>query len=168
MVPGDPGGKPLLGYYDERFPLTGDTAGPLRELLDAQPYRLIPWKEGAKRRNYRRFFNIDSLAGLRVEEPEVFEASHRLILELAQRDIVQGLRIDHIDGLTDPKGYLDRLQGRLAEVRPDAKPFYLLVEKILIGDERLPEDWPVARDHGLRVHERGAWAAGGSPRPAPA
>jgi len=148
VVPGDPGGKPLLGYYDERFPLTGDTAGPLRELLDAQPYRLIPWKEGAKRRNYRRFFNIDSLAGLRVEESEVFEASHRLTLELAQRDIVQGLRIDHIDGLTDPKGYLDRLQGRLAEVRPDAKPFYLLVEKILIGDERLPEDWPVGGTTG--------------------
>src|SRR4051794_1574601 len=148
VVTDDPGGKPLLGYYEERFPRIGDSAGPLRELLDAQPYRLIPWQEGAQRRNYRRFFNIDSLAGLRVEKPEVFEASHRLILELARRDVVQGLRVDHIDGPTDPKAYLDRLQSRLSELRPNASPFYVVVEKILIGDERLPGDWPVAGTTG--------------------
>ena len=109
------------------------------------------WSRGRRehiRRNYRRFFNIDQLAGLRVERPEVFEASHQLIFELVEHDIVQGLRIDHIDGLTDPKGYLDRLQQRLAELRPDASPFYLVVEKILIGDERLPDDWPVAGTTG--------------------
>ena len=78
----------------------------------------------------------------------MFEASHQLIFELVEHDIVQGLRIDHIDGLTDPKGYLDRLQRRLAELRPDAGPFYLVVEKILIGDERLPDDWPVAGTTG--------------------
>ena len=90
----------------------------LPRLLDAQHYRLVFWREGAARRNYRRFFNIDQLAGLRVEDPEVFEASHRLILDLARRGLIQGLRVDHVDGLTDPKAYLDRLQQRLAEVRP--------------------------------------------------
>ena len=92
----------------------------MRDLLAAQPYRLVPWLEGHAARNYRRFFNIDQLAGLRVERPEVFEASHQLIFELVEHDIVQGLRIDHIDGLTDPKGYLAGLQHRLAELRPDA------------------------------------------------
>ena len=62
--------------------------------------------------------------------------------------MIQGLRIDHVDGLTDPKAYLDRLQRRLTEVRPDLAPFYIWVEKILIGEERLPEDWPVAGTTG--------------------
>ena len=148
VVLDDPAGAALLGYHEDRFPLSGDPRAPLPDLLGAQPYRLIPWQEGAQRRNYRRFFNIDQLAGLRVELPEVFEASHRLILELVERDLVQGLRIDHIDGLTDPKAYLDRLQDRLAELRPDASPFYVVVEKILIGDEQLPSDWPVAGTTG--------------------
>ena len=106
------------------------------------------WREGTARRNYRRFFNIDQLAGLRVERPEVFEDSHRLILDLARRGLVQGLRIDHVDGLTDPLAYLQRLQRRLAEVRSEPGPFYIVVEKILIGDERLPEEWPVAGTTG--------------------
>ena len=120
----------------------------MRDILDQQPYRPIYWREGAIRRNYRRFFNIDQLAGLRVDDPEVFEASHALILGLAGRGVIQGLRIDHVDGLTDPKAYLDGLQRRLKEVRPDSAPFYIWVEKILIGEERLPEDWPVAGTTG--------------------
>ena len=115
-------GEPLLAYGEERFPLpagTSLTADPLR-LLQDQPYRLVFWREGVARRNYRRFFNIDQLAGLRVEEPAVFEASHQLILDLARRELIQGLRVDHVDGLTDPKAYLERLQQRLAEVRPSA------------------------------------------------
>ena len=88
----------------------------------------------------------------------MFEASHRLILDLARRDLIQGLRIDHVDGLTEPKAYLERLQQRLAEVRPDAAPFYVVVEKILIGDEQLPDGLAGRRHHRLRVHERGRWA----------
>ena len=78
----------------------------------------------------------------------MFEDSHRLILDLARRGLVQGLRIDHVDGLTDPLAYLRRLQRRLAEVRSEPGPFYIVVEKILIGDERLPEEWPVAGTTG--------------------
>ncbi|HEX6012894.1 MAG TPA: malto-oligosyltrehalose synthase, partial [Geminicoccaceae bacterium] len=145
-------GEPVLTYYDERFPLArGASSGGVDDferLIAAQPYRLVFWREGTERRNYRRFFNIDQLAGLRVEEPDVFEASHRLILDLARRDLIQGLRVDHVDGLTDPKAYLERLRHRLAEVRPDAAPFYVVVEKILVGEEQLPEDWPVAGTTG--------------------
>ena len=143
-------GEPLLAYGEQRFPVPAGTslrADPLR-LLQYQPYRLVFWREGVARRNYRRFFNIDQLAGLRAEEPEVFEASHQLILELARRELIQGLRVDHVDGLTDPKAYLDRLQRRLGEVRPSAAPFYVVVEKILIGEERLPHDWPIAGTTG--------------------
>jgi malto-oligosyltrehalose synthase len=143
-------GDEFLAYFDERFPLApgGAPARDLRTTLDAQHYRLVGWREGAARRNYRRFFNIDQLAALRVEDEPVFEASHRLILDLAARGQIQGLRIDHVDGLSDPKAYLDRLQRRLAEVRADPEPFYLLVEKILIDDETLPDAWPVAGTTG--------------------
>ncbi|MFO1075709.1 MAG: malto-oligosyltrehalose synthase [Geminicoccaceae bacterium] len=149
-------GEPVLCYGEEAFPFTLSGALPretpdartLARLVEAQPYRLVHWQEGTERRNYRRFFNIDQLAGLRVEEEEVFEESHRLILDLVARDLIQGLRIDHVDGLTEPRAYLDRLQRRIAEVRPDAAPFYVVVEKILIGAERLPEDWPVSGTTG--------------------
>jgi malto-oligosyltrehalose synthase len=149
-------GEPVLRYFDEAFPFTLDGAVPretpdartLARLVEAQPYRLVFWQEGTERRNYRRFFNIDQLAGLKVEDEEVFEESHRLILDLVARDLVQGLRIDHIDGLTDPRAYLDRLQRRINEVRPESAPFYVVVEKILIGHERLAEDWPVAGTTG--------------------
>lgn len=149
-------GEPLLCYFDEAFPFTLDGALPhetpdartLARLVDAQPYRLVFWQEGTKRRNYRRFFNIDQLAGLKVEDEEVFEESHKLILDLVAKDLVQGLRIDHIDGLTEPRAYLERLQRRIAEVRPEAAPFYVVVEKILIGEEPLPEHWPVAGTTG--------------------
>lgn len=149
-------GEPILVYYDNRFPLIvreelpggGPDAATLKRLLEAQPYRLVFWQEGAEQRNCRRFFNIDDLAGVRVEEPEVFEASHELILDLVARDLVQGLRIDHIDGLTDPKAYLERLQRRLVEASGRPGPFYVVVEKILVGEERLPEDWPVAGTTG--------------------
>ena len=78
----------------------------------------------------------------------MFEASHRLVLDLARRELIQGLRVDHVDGLTDPKAYLERLQRRLGEVRSSAAPFYVVVEKILIREERLPPDWPVAGTTG--------------------
>ena len=149
-------GEPVLCYHDEAFPFTLSGALPratpdartMTRLVDAQPYRLVHWQEGTEKRNYRRFFNIDQLAGLRVEDEEVFEASHELILDLVARDLIQGLRIDHVDGLTAPRAYLERLQQRIAEVRPEAAPFYVVVEKILIGEERLSPDWPVSGTTG--------------------
>ena len=161
-------GEDLLAYFDERFPLAPGTAadGDVEAVLAAQHYRPVGWREGAARRNYRRFFNIDQLPALRIEDPEVFEAGHALILDLAARGLIEGLRIDHIDGLTDPKAYLERLRHRLAEVRGDARPIYLVVEKILVGEETLPDSWPVAGTTGyefmnevLRVQVSGSGLA---------
>jgi (1->4)-alpha-D-glucan 1-alpha-D-glucosylmutase len=94
--------------------------------------------------SYRRFFDISDLVGVRVEDPRVFEVTHELVLRLVQEGRVTGLRIDHIDGLYDPLGYLSHLQRR---IRPesDGRPigFYIVVEKILAGDEVLPAEWPV-------------------------
>ena len=147
----------VLAYYDTPFPLAPGSAkgldpervdeGAMRRLLDAQAYRLAFWRE-SERRNYRRFFDIGELAGLRIELPEVFEATHALIFDLVERGLVQGLRVDHVDGLADPKGYLDRLQDRLRHITRSDQPFYVLVEKILVGEERLPADWPVAGTTG--------------------
>jgi (1->4)-alpha-D-glucan 1-alpha-D-glucosylmutase len=114
----------------------------LHELLDDQAYRLAYWRVAAEEINYRRFFDINDLAGVRVEQPEVFDATHRLILRLVAEGGVTGLRIDHPDGLYDPRGYLRDLQDAAAERA--GEPVYVLVEKILTGDEPLPEDWPVA------------------------
>jgi (1->4)-alpha-D-glucan 1-alpha-D-glucosylmutase len=108
----------------------------LHETLERQNYRLAYWKLGNQELDYRRFFDIDSLVGLRVEEDEVFEATHGLALEWLRDGSVQGLRIDHIDGLYDPAVYLRRLRG----AAPHA---WLLVEKILEGGERIPSGWPI-------------------------
>lgn len=106
-------------------------------LLENQSWQKIHWRDAARGLSYRRFFEITGLVGVRVEDPPVFEATHRLILDLVAEDRVQGLRVDHIDGLADPKAYLDRLREA---VGPDV---HLVVEKILEGDEQLPADWPV-------------------------
>jgi (1->4)-alpha-D-glucan 1-alpha-D-glucosylmutase len=142
-------GEPILAYYDTPFPLApgSEKAGDVRRVLERQAYRLTFWRE-SEQRNYRRFFDIGELGGLRVEIPEVFEAAHALIFDLVKRGLVQGLRIDHVDGLSDPKGYLVRLQQRLKEITGSAEPFYVVVEKILSGDEPLPPDWPVAGTTG--------------------
>jgi (1->4)-alpha-D-glucan 1-alpha-D-glucosylmutase len=115
----------------------------LAELLDDQPYRLSFWRVAAEEINYRRFFDINDLAGVRVERPEVFEATHRLILKLVEEGKVTGLRIDHPDGLYDPEDYLRTLQAESIR-RLDGSSIYLLVEKILTGEEQLSRDWPVA------------------------
>jgi (1->4)-alpha-D-glucan 1-alpha-D-glucosylmutase len=115
-------------------------------LLAQQAYRLAFWKTTLEEINYRRFFDISDLIGVRVEEPEVFEATHTLVRRLACEGKVTGLRIDHIDGLHDPLQYLRRLQHHLAPKaeESDRLPgFYIVVEKILTGDEALPENWPV-------------------------
>ncbi len=126
----------------------------LDRLLSEQAYRVAYWKIGAEEINYRRFFDINELVGLRVEDPEVFEARHRQIIQDAQEGKITGVRVDHVDGLCDPAGYLHRLQTYLsgAETRAggaSSKPgFYVVVEKILGGDEPLPADWPACGTTG--------------------
>jgi (1->4)-alpha-D-glucan 1-alpha-D-glucosylmutase len=109
---------------------------PLHRLLDAQAYRLAYWRVAADEINYRRFFNVNDLAALCVERPELFAETHRLIFALVARGDVDGLRIDHIDGLFDPGAYLAALREKCPP------PLYVVVEKILARYETLP-DWPV-------------------------
>ncbi|HXC90395.1 MAG TPA: malto-oligosyltrehalose synthase [Stellaceae bacterium] len=118
-----------------------ESFAPLHRLLEAQSYRIADWRVAGEEINYRRFFNINDLAGLRMELPELFETTHRLMFELIERGDLHGLRIDHIDGLFDPRGYCEALQQRSGE------PLYVLVEKILARYESLP-DWPVAGTTG--------------------
>jgi (1->4)-alpha-D-glucan 1-alpha-D-glucosylmutase len=118
----------------------------MRNLLEQQVYRLAYWKTTRERLNYRRFFDISDLVGARVEELQVFEATHSLILKLIREGKVSALRIDHIDGLRDPLQYLLRLQERIAPYAAEAaiiRRFYVVVEKILTSDEVLPPEWPV-------------------------
>jgi (1->4)-alpha-D-glucan 1-alpha-D-glucosylmutase len=133
----------VLHYGEQRFPLRESTERlPVSELLDAQWYRLAWWRLARTELNYRRFFTISDLIGVRVEDPEVFDATHGKILELVRDGIVDGLRVDHPDGLADPEAYL----GRLGEATGGA--CWIVVEKILTGDERLPAGWPVAGTTG--------------------
>jgi (1->4)-alpha-D-glucan 1-alpha-D-glucosylmutase len=126
----------------------------LHALLEAEPYRLAYWRTAAHEINYRRFFDINQLAGLRVDDARVFAAAHRLMLRLIAEEKVTGIRIDHIDGLFDPMQYLERLQGAIRERRvtsggaDDAAPFYVVTEKILSTGESLPTEWPVAGTSG--------------------
>ena len=159
----------LFVYHDHRFPLRAADypevlrgASPeradlsrfsetalLHELLERQNYVLAWWQSAGDRCNWRRFFDISELAGLRIEEDEIFEAVHALPFELYENGLVDGFRIDHIDGLADPAGYCRRLRARLGTLkasRPsDASPgpAYLVVEKILSSGETLPSDWGV-------------------------
>ncbi len=114
----------------------------LRSLHDIQYYRLCYWKETEKQINYRRFFTINELICLRMGMKKVFDTYHRFIKVLCDQDMLQGLRVDHIDGLYDPTKYLERLRELAG---PDR---YLIVEKILEGHEELPENWPVQGNSG--------------------
>ena len=125
-------------------PRTPESFGPLHRILDQQSYRLAYWRVASSETNYRRFFDINSLAGVRVEDESVFEATHALIFRLIDQGHVHGLRIDHVDGLADPKAYLQRLRTRLGQ------NFYIVVEKILEPGEKLPE-WPIAGTTGYEA-----------------
>ncbi|MGE5728329.1 MAG: malto-oligosyltrehalose synthase, partial [Gemmatimonas sp.] len=119
----------------------------LRELLDSQVYALVFWRRAAHEINYRRFFDINELVALRMEDPAVFGATHRRIIQWVKDGHLDGLRIDHVDGLGNPRDYLDRLNAAIHRVRPgDEIPVY--VEKILSGRERLRPEWPVAGTTG--------------------
>ncbi|MDQ1035520.1 (1-_4)-alpha-D-glucan 1-alpha-D-glucosylmutase [Streptomyces sp. V3I8] len=132
----------VLRYHDHAFPLRAGTEGlPLPELLDAQWYRLAWWRLARTELNYRRFFSISELIGVRVEDPEVFDATHAKILQLLDEGVVDGLRIDHPDGLADPDAYLRRLNGATGGR-------WTVVEKILADGEPLPAAWPVAGTTG--------------------
>jgi (1->4)-alpha-D-glucan 1-alpha-D-glucosylmutase len=131
-----------LRYYDNRFPLApGSEGGTPQEVHARQHYELVDWRRADNDLNYRRFFAINTLAGLRVEDPAIFDATHELVLELVHDGAVDGLRIDHPDGLADPKGYLDRL----AEASGGR---WTVVEKILEPGEDLPESWQAAGTTG--------------------
>lgn len=122
----------------------------LDNLMLAQPYRLAHWKTGLEELNYRRFFDISDLVGLRVEDPTVFADRHDVILQLVRDGSVSGLRVDHIDGLYDPSSYLQMLQQAAGEgaAQPGRQNLYIVVEKILGERESLPEEWPVAGTTG--------------------
>lgn len=121
----------------------------LHELLERQHFKLAWWRVAGDEINWRRFFDINELIAVRTERPEVFLELHRLILRLYEKGLIDGLRIDHIDGLTDPAGYCRTLREELASREPrrpkhaPAGPAYLVVEKILASGERLPDAWPV-------------------------
>ncbi len=122
----------------------------LRRLLAAQAYRLAYWRRGAREINYRRFFTISHLVGLRMEDADVFDQTHSRVLDWVRRGLVDGIRLDHIDGLLDPLGYLNRLSDAISEALAERGspgiPVY--VEKILACDEKLPGDWPLAGTTG--------------------
>lgn len=150
---------PAIRYFDRSFPVATGTISEdratraqsddevarrsaLSDILAKQHYDLVSWETSATEVGYRRFFDVTGLAGLRVELPEVFDASHCLIRDLVANNIVDALRIDHIDGLRNPEAYLDRLRGDVRSGGPNGEPVYTIVEKILEPGERLPE-WSV-------------------------
>jgi len=162
----------IAGFVEENIRAfngnEGDPAslGTLQRLLAEQNYKLVYWQNVNESINYRRFFTIADLVGIRVEDPVVFESMHAHLLRLISRGPFTGLRVDHIDGLRDPLAYLNRLQERLGSAdSPDSATAYLLVEKILARGEYLPLDWPVCgttgydylnQANGVFVHPEGS------------
>jgi (1->4)-alpha-D-glucan 1-alpha-D-glucosylmutase len=139
---GQPDGEPVLRYFEHVLPLRAGTAElPLDEILAAQHYELADWHLAATELNWRRFFDITTLIGVQVQEADVFSATHGLLLGLVAEGLIDGLRVDHPDGLADPRGYLRRLA-----TATDGS--WIVTEKILTGDERLPADWDCAGTTG--------------------
>ncbi|HEX6156180.1 MAG TPA: malto-oligosyltrehalose synthase, partial [Burkholderiales bacterium] len=146
------GGKWSVRYFDHRFPLNARSVRGLKKpkdslalhrLLEKQYYRLSFWRVASDDINYRRFFEITDLAGLRQEDRTVFEATHSLVSRLARAGGIDGVRIDHPDGLADPAQYFERL----AELFPRR---WIVIEKILAEHEPMPRDWPVHGETGYR------------------
>jgi len=132
------------------------------ELLNAQSYRLAFWRVAAEEINYRRFSDVNDLAAIRMELPEVFDAAHQLVVDLVRTGAVTGLRIDHPDGLYLPKEYLEALQRRCGKVLgiplpKDGRAVYMIAEKILTGAEKLRSDWPL---HGTTGYDFANQVAG--------
>ena len=135
-------------YFEHRFPLAPGTEAmaasraDMHALLEAQHYRLAWWRTAADALNWRRFFDINALVALRAERPEVFAATHGLVLELFAAGLIDGVRVDHVDGLADPGAYCRRLRRAFTLAYPPRRA-YIVVEKILAPGEGLPADWPV-------------------------
>lgn len=128
-----------LGYYDNVYPIAPGTDhddASAQHLHRRQHYRLVPWRWADQHLNYRRFFAVNELAGVRIEDPDVFEATHGLILRLIDDGVIDGLRLDHTDGLADPTGYFARL-------RQHTHGAYTLTEKILEPGEQYPAAWAI-------------------------
>ncbi|MFH8136423.1 malto-oligosyltrehalose synthase [Pantoea osteomyelitidis] len=152
----DPGtGRPAFAYFENFYPLTPESwqdheaevlkladKAEIAKLHDRQPWRLMSWRDAPRELSYRRFFEIAGLAGVRVEDKAVFDDTHRLILELVRSGAVDGLRVDHVDGLADPKAYLELLRH---EAGPDC---YITVEKIVGEGEYIPAEWPISGTTG--------------------
>jgi (1->4)-alpha-D-glucan 1-alpha-D-glucosylmutase len=119
-------------------PFLADESAPPEEHAH---YRLVHWKKGGRGINYRRFFDVNDLAALRMEDPEVFAETHEYIFALIERATIDGLRVDHIDGLRHPRAYLARVREETDRRHPGGIPIF--VEKILMGEERLRASWPV-------------------------
>jgi len=139
---------PVMASVEQSVRKINGTAGdsssfdPLHELIKAQAFRLAYWRVAADDINYRRFFDVNDLAALRQENPEVFHQTHEFVLRLLREGKIDGLRIDHPDGLSNPRQYFEQLQcGMEAGTESNAKTHYILAEKILTGQEQLSEDW---------------------------
>jgi len=133
-----------LAYYENRFPLapgTADDGASPSQVHSRQNYELMNWRRADSELNYRRFFAVNTLAGIRVETPWVFDESHAEIIRWITEGLADGLRVDHPDGLADPAGYLDSLAAATDGA-------YVLVEKILEGDEQLPTSWATSGTTG--------------------
>lgn len=132
-----------IRYYGHEVPIAPGTLveGDVLKTLEQQHYRLADWRTGTEESTHRRFFDVSTLAGLRVEDPEVFDATHALVLRQLSEGVIDGLRIDHPDGLADPEGYLARLASRTGGA-------WVVVEKILEPGELLPRTWACAGTTG--------------------
>ncbi len=135
----------LLLYSKQRLPLRPDIAlsDDLHGLLSEQHYRLVHWRTANDSLNWRRFFSINDLAGLRIEDDSIFEETHALYFDLFRDGLIDGVRIDHVDGLTDPAGYCRKLRARFNAIRSGEERAYIVVEKILAANEELPRDWAI-------------------------
>ncbi|EWS82940.1 maltooligosyl trehalose synthase [Brachybacterium phenoliresistens] len=141
----------VVRYFDHVLPIAQGTESlGIADLLERQWYRLAHWKVADDELNYRRFFDVDTLAAVRVEDPAVFEATHAVLLRLQAEGVIDGFRIDHPDGLADPRGYLRDLDAASGGA-------WTVVEKILEGDEHLPGDFPCAGTTGYDA----LWRVGG-------
>ncbi len=169
-------GVPVISYYDRQLPIApgtldglvdpgtapqalngdaGDAASwdRLHALLERQWYRLAHWKTSFDEINYRRFFDVNQLGGIRMELPDVFAATHQKVFELIALAHITGLRLDHPDGLLDPAAYFEALHEAIEAIASEpgaqtATPFHVVAEKILAHGERLPASWPIAGTTG--------------------
>ncbi|SFO15602.1 malto-oligosyltrehalose synthase [Sphingomonas sp. OK281] len=153
----------LEAYGEHRLPLRDEdqataATDDIAALIDRQHYRLASWRVANDELNWRRFFTINDLAGLRAEDPIVFDATHALYFRLYAEGLIDGVRVDHVDGLTNPAGYCRQLRARLDAIERPAEapagPAYIVIEKILAGGEPLAKDWAVDGTSGYDFMEQ--------------